>query len=414
MRIAIVTAYRDKVGGAETYIDSALASLASMGHELALFAECDEQSGRPKLSLPATSPLFNASQDGHAASVKRLRDWRPDILYVHGLKSLALESEILDVAPAVFYLHNYYGTCISGSKMLSQPSPAPCSRKFGPGCLLEYYPRRCGGLNPLTMWRQYQLQSARLSLLSRYRTVLANSEHLASELRNNGISAQCLYLFADSDDSAPSTTSPSPDTRPAEPGPLRLLYLGRMEYLKGCQVLLDAVPLVKKRINRELQLIFAGSGSQLVELEAQAQLLMRRYDGVNILFTGWIDQQRRTELLSNTDLLVLPSLWPEPFGLVGIESGLYGVPCAAFPVGGIPEWLSDGINGCLASGGLNAGSLSHAILRAVSDEGVHRQLRAGARTRARQFKKEEHFRKLLDVFHHCRGSERQNGLKHRA
>src|SRR6185437_15533122 len=326
----------------------------------------------------------------------------------------ALESQILDVAPAVFYLHNYYGTCISGSKMLSQPSPTPCSRKFGPSCLLEYYPRRCGGLNPLTMWRQYQLQSARLSLLSRYRTVLANSEHLASELRNNGISARCLYLFADSDDSAPSTTSPSPDTRPSEQGPLRLLYLGRLEYLKGCQVLLDAVPLVKKRLNRELQLIFAGSGPQLVDLERQAQLLMRRYDGVNIQFIGWIDQQRRTELLSNTDLLVLPSLWPEPFGLVGIEAGLYGVPCAAFPVGGIPEWLSDGINGCLASGGLNAGSLSHAILRAVTDEGFHRQLRAGARRRARQFKKEEHFRKLLDVFHQCRGSERQNGLKHQA
>src|SRR6185437_16503388 len=106
----------------------------------------------------------------------------------------------------------------------------------------------------------------------RYRTVLANSEHLASELRNNGISAQCLYLFADSDDSAPSRTSP--DTRPSEQGPLRLLYLGRLEYLKGCQVLLDAVPLVKKRLNRELQLIFAGSGSQLVDLERQAQLLM--------------------------------------------------------------------------------------------------------------------------------------------
>ena len=47
---------------------------------------------------------------------------------------------------------------------------------------------------------------------------------------------------------------------------------------------------------------------------------------------------------------MVPSIWPEPFGQVGPEAGLYGVPAAAFAVGGTPSWLTDGVNGRLAPG----------------------------------------------------------------
>lgn len=38
--------------------------------------------------------------------------------------------------------------------------------------------------------------------------------------------------------------------------------------------------------------------------------------------------------------LVIPNLWPEPFGLVGLEAAQYGVPAVSFAVGGIPYALS--------------------------------------------------------------------------
>ena len=53
-------------------------------------------------------------------------------------------------------------------------------------------------------------------------------------------------------------------------------------------------------------------------------------------------------LLASAGLLVVPSLWPEPFGLVGFEAAAHGVPVAGFRVGGIPEWLIDGVTGHLA------------------------------------------------------------------
>ena len=45
----------------------------------------------------------------------------------------------------------------------------------------------------------------------------------------------------------------------------------------------------------------------------------------------------------------MPSVWPEPFGLVGIEAGCVGLPAAGFGVGGIPDWLRPGETGELAS-----------------------------------------------------------------
>ena len=63
------------------------------------------------------------------------------------------------------------------------------------------------------------------------------------------------------------------------------------------------------------------------------------------------------------DLLVVPSLWPEPFGLVGLEAARHRLPVAAFAVGGIPDWLRPGVNGYLAPGDPpTPGGLADAII----------------------------------------------------
>ena len=62
--------------------------------------------------------------------------------------------------------------------------------------------------------------------------------------------------------------------------------------------------------------------------------------------------------MKNMDLLVVPSVWPEPFGLVGPEAAHHGVPSAAFAVGGIPEWLVDGVSGHLAAGDRPTGAIT--------------------------------------------------------
>ena len=74
-------------------------------------------------------------------------------------------------------------------------------------------------------------------------------------------------------------------------------------------------------------------------------------------------------------MLVVPSLWPEPFGLVGLEAARHRLPVAAFAVGGIPDWLRPGVNGYLAPGDPpTPGGLADAIIACLKDPETHARL----------------------------------------
>jgi glycosyltransferase involved in cell wall biosynthesis len=95
---------------------------------------------------------------------------------------------------------------------------------------------------------------------------------------------------------------------------------------------------------------------------------------------GRLDPVAATDLLARAGLVVVPSLWPEPFGLVGVEAAAHGVPVVAFDVGGVPEWLIDGVAGHLApSFPTPVPSLRDAIVHALADPAHYAALRRGAR-----------------------------------
>ena len=127
----------------------------------------------------------------------------------------------------------------------------------------------------------------------------------------------------------------------------------------------------------------AASVSSLEEL---ASLIRRNHPAVSIEFAGWQDETGRARLLADADALVVPSIWPEPFGLVGLEAAAAGVPAIAFRVGGIPEWLHDGENGCLASSSQTIAPrhLPTRSSAAFEPAARLRQLRDGARRSASQ------------------------------
>jgi glycosyltransferase involved in cell wall biosynthesis len=70
-------------------------------------------------------------------------------------------------------------------------------------------------------------------------------------------------------------------------------------------------------------------------------------DGRNIEFVGEISESEKSEFLGGALGLVFPIDWPEPFGLVMIESLACGTPVLARPMGSVPEILRDGTTGFL-------------------------------------------------------------------
>lgn len=420
MRIAVINWSRRKVGGTETYLGSIIPGLVRRGHSLSFWHELDRPANREAIALPPGVPSWCVEELGHERALAALREWRPDLIYTHSLTSPKLEAETLRIAPAVFFAHAYYGTCISGTKTFKQPEMRPCGRRFGPACLAYYYPRRCGGLNPLTMLSLYRLQSRRLRLLGEYRAVLTHSLHMHEEYVRHGLPPENVhYLSYYAHSSSPLYREGQGEPPPHEPAdgaagmsevgargrPYRhLLFAGRMETLKGGRLLLESLREVRARLASPLLVTFAGDGPERARWERLAAQVARRVEGVRVEFKGWVRREEMEDLYKECDLLVFPSAWPEPFGLAGPEAGLHGIPVAAFNVGGVPEWLVDGVNGYLAPGDPpTARGLAEAVVKCLRDEETHRGLRRGAALTAQQFSLDNHLDALTKVFDQIAG-----------
>jgi glycosyltransferase involved in cell wall biosynthesis len=390
VRIAITNWSRRRAGGIESYLDALTCALHERGHQLAFCYEMDAPTTREQIALPEGIQAWCVADMGVNETLDALRDWQPDLIFAHRLFNTEFETGTLAIAPAVFFSHDYNGMCISGAKSFKSPQIEPCSRKFGWPCLLHYYPHRCGGLNPLTMLSDYKSQSKRQELLRRYKAVVTNSLHMQAELARHGLDSMCVYL---------PVTNGLPPARTQISTDARLLFLGRMDFHKGGQVFIEALREVCATLKKPVHVTFAGDGPERERWQRRAAQLQVETEHLKIEFVGWQDERKRDSLLSNCDLLVVPSLWPEPFGLVGPEAGLRGVPVAAFAVGGIREWLKDGINGYLASGDKpEASGLAGAIVNCLHDPLIYQRLKRGAVEMALRFNMENHLAALLKVF----------------
>lgn len=399
MRLLIASWHRGIVGGTERHLQSLVPKLLERGHEVALLYGHESDSTRPTFDPPdASLPGWCVDRLGVSGALQGVGEWKPDVIYAHGSRSPDLEEALLARYPAVLFAHDHYGTCGTGSKCHSFPQPRPCSRTFGPACLLLHYPRRCGGLNPVTMWSSYRLQARRHALIMRYDAVLVASAYMREEMLRHNVAPARLHLAPLSPtDVVPDAVAPSARSLTG-----KILVVGRLTDIKGGHYLLGALPRAAGALGRQLTLTVLGLGPARIRLERLAS----RY-GVPIEFLGWTDSRRRTELMRSADLLAIASLWPEPFGLVGIEAGCVGLPAVGYAVGGIPDWLVPGKSGELAAGDPpTIHGLAEAIVRALRDPERHAGLRRGAWEIARRFTMDAHLRALEPVLSQVATSRR--------
>ena len=116
------------------------------------------------------------------------------------------------------------------------------------------------------------------------------------------------------------------------------LYVGQLIRGKGVDILIDAC----RHLKHEYSLKIVGTGNDYDYLDK----LIRMYGLTKkIELVGWVDDVEK--YYSQADLVVVPSRWQEPFGLIGIEAFSRNVPVVGFDVGGISEWLHHEENGYL-------------------------------------------------------------------
>jgi glycosyltransferase involved in cell wall biosynthesis len=123
---------------------------------------------------------------------------------------------------------------------------------------------------------------------------------------------------------------------------------------------------------------------------------------LTVAITGWLDPDAAAAALASADLLLVPSRWPEPFGLAGLEAAAYGVPSVAFDAGGIRDWLVDGVNGRLVAGPPSAERFGAGIVACLSDPARLAGMGHAAAAAARRFTMDSHLAQLEAVLEEAR------------
>jgi len=164
-------------------------------------------------------------------------------------------------------------------------------------------------------------------------------------------------------------------------GPVEVLFVGRLEARKGIDVLLEAIPDVLAAYP-ETHFRIVGDDS-LVAADGKtykARFLDHRANGAfldRVRFEGKTDQDTLLEAYHRCDLLVAPSRF-ESFGLIFVEAMREGRPVIGCNAGGMPEVVSDGVNGILAEPG-DPASLADALKKLIGSRELRETMGAAGR-----------------------------------
>jgi len=352
MKIILATNSGTVIGGIETYISTILPYLIREGHELLLVV-----SGKWSSELTRKLEIRQVSieDSGLEKVIEAIRNFGPDLFFDNGIQETALVDLLHESIPLHKFSHDYRDSCISGMKQFRRPF-RNCKEKFGKRCLLRYFPMGCGGRSPLTMVKQFRRTQINNRNLNKYKKIYVASHWMLEEIVNQGIKRNKVIKIG-----YPPTICPDPNALNSKQLTGNILFVGRMVAAKGWMDAIKAVKIASKILKKEITLNIAGNGPQIEMCRSIAR------DDLRIIYHGNLDLNGIQFLLKSSDALVVPSRWPEPFGLVGLEAMGQGVPVVSYRTGGIDEWLVHGFNGLFADEAFSPESLGKVLSEMLAD-----------------------------------------------
>lgn len=353
------------LGGAEIVARDFAVQLEKLGHDVFVLTSAyglersqqDEHTWRTLRYTPAAHidrqrPLWrqgNLLTDyyryfHYAANARELQRAitaiQPDILYVWEITGLGLISmlEALNVTtlPIVYHLESYW---------------------------LQY------ALSPETTQTRLRTRQLKKLLIGsvpfpRYTSLIAASSAVKDEYRKIGCNGERIEVIYNGIDerflSAPSGKNEQPSDV------TRLIYVGRLCEEKGVLALLKALAMLTN--NQQLSpfmLDVFGDGDEAYVKELYGFVQANRLDTL-VTFHGKVPQDELIRRYDRADIMLIPSIWKEPFGLVVAEAMARCLPVITTNIGGPAEIVTHEIDGLLVKPD-DAGALAEAVLRLVDD-----------------------------------------------
>src|SRR3972149_12314365 len=269
---------------------------------------------------------------------------KPDIIHIQHLKGLS--ASFISVArkrkiPTILTLHDYWFMC-STIQLLTTSSKRCSGPLYGlkcPRCLIPT-------LNPLTVWGLYPFHSVLFfirtnylrRLLNKVDLIISPSNFLRKKFIEHGISEEKIIF---SDYGMNTNLSKLYKGISNNDNKLRFTFIGSITPHKGVHVLIDAF---NKLTDRSAELRVYGDSSYAPDYYERLKLMATNS---SIKFVGSFDNNRVYEILAETDVLVVPSIWYENSPLTIHEAAIAGVPVITSNIGGMAELIERMKNGLL-------------------------------------------------------------------
>jgi glycogen(starch) synthase len=326
------------VGGLGRHVHALATHLAEQGHDVVVL--CRQESGTDATTHPSSDTVaervrvVRVAEDpphlaferdlvawtlamGHAmvrAAHGLLRGWRPDVVHAH---------DWLVTHPAVAVAD------LLGVPLVATMHATEAGRHSG--WLVQPLNQQIHSVE----WWLANRADALVTCSSAMRTEVAHLFELDADgiaVIHNGIESRGWRVPSAEVAVARHRHSPAN-------GPL-LLFFGRLEWEKGIQDLIAALPKIRAR-HPGTRLVVAGKGRQEQELMAAARKYRVRRA---VDFVGHLSDRELRAALAAADAVVLPSRY-EPFGIVALEAAAAGAPLVASTAGGLAEVVVDGRTG---------------------------------------------------------------------
>jgi glycosyltransferase involved in cell wall biosynthesis len=302
---------------------------------------------RPCNDLSTSSSIIATATLGKIAC-----DLSAHCIYIHKIPTIP-ESILALPVRSVQMVHDHDLCCPRRHKYYAHNAKV-CTRPIGPRCYLDaaFLVRdataRFGFRYESIEAKRREMDRRKLLDLS-----LVASEFMQTELLSNGFPPDRICVLPLAIPQQVASTNHAPSGTPT------ILYVGQLIRGKGVDLLLRALA----RIEAPFRAIIVGKGNA----EAGLRKLSRDLGlSDRVEFAGWVNNEELPRYYALADVLAVPSRWPEPFGMVGLEAMRHGKPVVAFNVGGIPDWLKHERTGLLVVPG-DVAAYATALQRLIVD-----------------------------------------------
>ncbi len=318
------------------------------------------------------------------AATAILAQSQPNLIYLNKCLSNPLLEVLLDSGiPAIRMFHDHEVYCMRGYKYFPWSRKA-CHRKAGPCCLAPCHAflqrDRSKGVYG-AKWVSYTQKMRLIELDQQLAAFFVGSHYMCGELLLQGYDEGKISIFP------PLSPNPTELGQSSMSVENVILFLGQVVRGKGVDCLLRAAAKLKS----PFKLVIVGDGNHLSYCRQLASELVL---DERVAFIGYRLHAELKSYFREATLAIVPSVWPEPFGMVGLELMQHGLPIIGFDSGGISDWLRDGYNGFLVPW-MDIDAMAQRIDELLQNKEKARQLGLNGQLFARE---EFNFERYADSF----------------